>query len=247
MKRLIIIALLFFSAGWCFAENSQLLTVPSDSVKFPNERYSISLMGMYGYNYTWHSYGGIDINGHMPINQHFEMDAALEIHSASVCALTVVARPKFPIKKGEFFLDGSIHSRIFWGYKTTMLSFSGSFGYRMDYVSVQIGLLSNFIMDMELDYRTNNSHVYEPFNILYRLAVNVRPQRSCWNLQIAVANYTDYEYERTWLPIFMLRGNYNFLNHFSAILDIDFKSAGKFHLNNQFWGVNVRTGIKYMF
>lgn len=220
----------------------------SDTLKLPDERYSISLTGFYGWNNTWLSHGGVDVNAHLPVNPHFELDVATEYNSASIWAFTVVTRPKFPLRVGELFLDWGFHNRLFFAdYQTAWLSLTGSFGYRMDYVSVQFGIVSNFICDMKRDWKTEDENIYEPFNLLYKIAVNVRPFTSCWNIQLSMANYTDYEYERTWLPIFSVRGNYNFLNHFSAMLDVYFKSAGRFHLNNHFSGILVRAGIKYMF
>lgn len=217
-----------------------------DTLQLERDRYSVSLLGMYGYNHTWKSYGGFDLKGHIPVNRHFEMDAAFEYNSGSVCALTAVARPMFQLPVGEMFLDGALHCRFFVSpYDLAWFSMAASVGYRMDYVSAQLGIISNSIIDLAPG--SADKVVAEPFNLLYRLAVNVRPYTSCWNISLGIADYTDYEYERTWEPMLFVHGHYTFLDHFSALLDVDFKSAGAFHLNNHFWGIGVRTGFRYIF
>lgn len=231
-------------------EQEQDSMVPEICHSVPSERnrYSVSLLGMYGYNHTWSHYGGFDLKGHIPISRYFEADAAFEYNSGGVCALTAVARPMFPLPVGELFLDGAIHSRFFLSpYDMAWLTMAASIGYRMDYVSFQFGIMNNSLIDISKGASGATDIVAEPVNFLYRIAVNVRPYRSIWNITLGAANYTDYEYERTWESILFIHSHYTFRNHYSALLDVDFKPSGAFHLNAQFWGVMVRAGFKYYF
>jgi len=211
------------------------------------DKYSVTLMGVYGWNQTWKSHGGLDVIGYFPINQHFEAVAAAEYLSPKVFGATVTARPKFPLPVGEIFLDGSVHFRNFGMYKSADFTLAASAGYRMDYVSAQFGLISHTILDMERDKTGSSENLSEPFNMLYRVAFNVRPSTSRWNAGAGAANYTDFEYERTWEPMYFLHGKFNVDDHFTVLLRGDLKPAGAFHLNAQFWGVSVRAGVKYVF
>lgn len=233
MKKFLFSALvLFLAATFSYSQESH---------------YSVSLGGVYGWNDTWKSHGGIDAIGYFPINQHFEATASAEYLSPKVFATTVTARPKFPLPVGEIFLDGSVHYRQLSCYKTADFILAASVGYRMDYVSVQFGLASHTTLDLERDKGTASQNVSEPFNLLYRVAFHIRPATSRWNFGGGAANYTDFEYERTWEPMFFLDGLIGIDDHFSVLLRGDLKPAGAFHLNAQFWGIAFRAGIKYTF
>jgi len=223
-----------------------LMTATISMAQSP-ERYSVTLMGVYGWNGTWKSHGGVDAIGYLPINEHFEATASVEYLSSKTFAATATARPKFPLPVGELFLDGSVHFRNFAAYKTADFTLAASVGYRMDYVSVQFGLINHTILDMARDKKSESINVTEPFNMLYRAYFNVRPRSSRWNAGAGAANYTDFEYERTWEPMFFLHGHYDIDEHFTVLLRGDLKPAGAFHLNAQFWGIAARAGVKYTF
>jgi len=206
------------------------------------KRYSISALGMYGWNQTWKSHGGVDIIGYLPVSRHFEASAAMELHTPKTFAVTATASPKFKLPVGEIFIDGTIHYRQMSIWGTADLNLAASVGYRMDYVSVQIGLTPHFTLDLE-----QHQHITEPINMLYRLSVNVRPCSSRWNAGAGVANYTDFEYERTCEPMFFINGHFDINERFSIPARLDIKPAGAFHLTAQFWGISFRTGVKYTF
>lgn len=231
-KRLFAALILFLAATLSYSQES---------------RYSVTLCGAYVWNETWKSHGGIDAIGFFPINQHFEATASMEYLSPKVFSATVTARPKFPLPVGEIFLDGSVHYRQFFCYSTADFTLAASAGYRMDYVSAQFGLSNHTILDLERDKNSASQNVSEPFNLLYRVSFNVRPATSRWNAGGGAANYTDFEYERTWEPMFFLNGHYDIDNHLTVLLRSDLKPAGAFHLNAQFWGIAVRAGVKYSF
>ena len=211
------------------------------------EKPSLSVTGMYGWNETWQSHGGTDLKGEFPINPHFEACAAAEFITPGIFSVGATARPKFPLKTGELFLDGTLHFRNLAPYGIADFDIAASFGYRMDYVSVQAGIISHYTIDTERDNNGTSENVSEPINLLYKVYFNVRPSTSRWNAGAGVANYTDYEYERTWEPMYFIHAHYDFDSRLSLLFRTDLKPAGAFHLNAQFWGVAVRAGIKYTF
>ena len=206
------------------------------------ERPDISVMGMYGWNETWRNHFGADITGFIPLSRNFEADAAMEVHSPKTFSATVTARPKFPLGTGEIFIDASANYRLHGSYEIADLNLAASAGYRMEYVSAQVGIISHFTMDLE-----QRQNVTEPLNLLYRIAFNIRPSDSRWNAGGGVANYTPFEYERTWEPMYFLHGLYKVNGNISALLRCDLKPAGAFHLNAQFWGIAFRAGVDYKF
>lgn len=210
-------------------------------------RYSVSVMGMYGWNETWHSHGGIDVVGYMPFSRHFEAAAAAEIHNPSTFALTATARPKFPLAVGEIFIDGSLHYRAHASYGIADFNFAASAGYRMDYVSVQVGATSHFTFDLNRKNTGKSETIVEPLNLLYRVAFNVRPASSRWNAGGGIANYTDFEYERTWGPMYFLDGHFDVNDNLTVLARFDLKPTGVFHQVAEFWGAAFRAGVKYSF
>lgn len=210
-------------------------------------RYSVSVMGMYGWNETWHSHGGIDVVGYMPFSRHFEATAAAEIHNPSTFALTATARPKFPLAVGEIFIDGSLYYRAHASYGIADFTVAGSVGYRMDYVSVQVGATSHFTFDLNRKNTGKSETIVEPLNLLYRVAFNVRPASSRWNAGGGIANYTDFEYERTWGPMYFLDGHFDVNDNLTVLARFDLKPTGVFHQVAEFWGAAFRAGVKYSF
>lgn len=208
---------------------------------------SLTVMGMYGWNETWHNYGGVDIAAVLPAGGWFEAAVAAEVHNPKTYAVTATARPKINLKAGAIFLDCSAHYRAHASYGTADFNLAASAGYRMDYFSVQIGATSHFTYDLERKNGGKSENISEPLNLLYRASFNVRPASSRWNVGGGVANYTDYEYERTWVPMFFLDGRFDIDERLSVLCRFDLKSAGTFHGTAEFWGAAFRAGVRYSF
>ena len=210
-------------------------------------RYSVGLMGMYGWNETWKGYGGADVVGFMPFHRFFEATAVAELHSPGISAFTATARPKYQLPVGELFADGSFHFRHLAPYGVSDLNLAVSAGYRMDYVSVQFGVVSHLMIDNERVENLSPGRVKEPANFLYRVAFNVRPSSCRWNAGAGVADYTDFEYEHSCAPIYFIHGHYDLDDNFSVLLRGDLKPSGVIHMNAQFWGISFRAGVEYKF
>lgn len=224
--------------------------------------YSVMMLGEYGYNTTWGHFGGGEVRADLPFNDYFELDVAGEGLSSRVYTFSATARPKFPMPVGEMFLDGTLLFKAIPRNRMANYVMAASVGYRMDYVSVQAGIFGQVLRDLDMEYHSLDGHVVEPFNVLYRVQVNTRPEKSPWNIYLAASDYTELEYERHWQPIFMVGGYYDlpFYNVFSRsdnlrgnirnirlLTEVYFKPTGMFHLNATFYGVKAKLGVALRF
>lgn len=225
----------------CFDMSAQQNREPA------SERYSITVLGVYDHSRTFANQGGFDIAGHMPFNTYVEADAGFEYLGPKILAGTFVARPKLPLKVGELFLDAAIHLRAFRSFGTGTFSMAASFGYRMDYVSVQLGVQRTEILDFQKGAEKAGSNIVEPLNPILRIAFNVRPASSPWNISLGAGNFTLYQYERLYYPILFLGGHYDFSSHMSVLAEVDLKPSGIFNCTTNFNEISVRTGLTYSF
>ena len=226
------------------------------------KHYSVTVLGEYGYNTTWGHFGGGEVRAELPLNDYFELNLAGEALSSRVYTFSATARPKFPLPVGEMFLDGTLFYSAVQRNRIADYVMAASIGYRMDYVSVQLGAFTQIFGDLDYDYHSLSSYNVDPFNVLYRVQVNVRPEKSVWNLHLGAADYTELEYERHWQPIFFLGGYYDlpFYNVFSRsdnlrgnirnirlLAELYCKPTGMFHLNATFYGVKAKIGCALRF
>lgn len=216
-------------------------------IQFGTDRYSVRLNVGYNHNTTYGSHAGVDFGAFMPINEHFEMQADLRFSSANNHALGVQLRPKFAVPVGEFFLEGRLLSNLYKHDGYNDLTQALAVGYRMDYVSFQVGMSTRLIMESPYDWHSNSNIIVEPFNICYKLEVFVRPHTSPWNISLCASNMTDYQIERVWQPIFMANGRYNINEHWQVNLGALCKPTGMFHLNAKYYAAEVRAGFAYAF
>jgi hypothetical protein len=214
---------------------------------FGDRRYSVSGMVEYSYNKTWGHHANFDVQGFMPFNPHFEMDAKLQFSTANVHTLVLQMRPKFELPVGEMFLETDVYSRFVARNRMSDLTAALGVGYRMDYVSVMFGLYGRVLSDWDRSWYNNDSYMVEPFNLLYRVQVFCRPQNNPWNLSFMVANMDDYQMERMWQPLFMVGAWYDFDEHWRLNMAAQCKPTGMFHLDATFYGATLRAGFSYRF
>lgn len=230
MKKLILICLSLVS-----------LTVWAD------ERYSLSVLGSYSYNKTWGSFANLDVKAMMPVNKNIELEARVELSTTNVYTMTAVVRPKFALPVGELFADVQLYYRSYvranqWDYVTAL-----SLGYRMDYVSAQIGFFSRVMDVYKREWHSEAAYNSEPFNLLYRLQVNCRPTAENWNIWLAATNIDDYQIERAWAPFVQIGARYDVNEHWRVLVDGELKLAGMFHMNAELYSAYVRAGFAYTF
>ena len=214
---------------------------------FGDRRYSVSGMLEYSYNTTWGHHANFDIQGLMPFNPYFEMEARLQFSTANVHALALQFRPKFELPVGEMFLETDVYSRFVSRSQMNDFTAALGVGYRMDYVSVTLGVFARVLDDWNREWHTNDTYVVEPFNMLYRLEVFCRPQTNPWNLSFIFTDFDDYQMERMWQPLFAIKAYWDVVNHWRLNFGVQCKPNGMFHLDATFYGATFRTGFSYRF
>lgn len=214
---------------------------------FGDRRYSVSGMVEYSYNKTWGHHANFDIQSLMPINPHFEMEARLQFSTANVHSGALQLRPKFELPVGELFLETDVYYRAFARNRIGDITAALGVGYRMDYVSITLGVFSRVIDDWDRSWYTDESFVVEPFNLLYRIEVFCRPQNNNWNLSFMFSNIDDYQMERMWQPLFGIGAWYDINEHWRLNFMAQCKPTGMFHLDATFYGATGRVGFTYRF
>ena len=230
MKRLFLYSLLCLSA-----------------LAYAQSPYSLSLHAGYGHNLTYGSFATFDIDAQLPINQYFEAEANLRTSTANVHTLGVQLRPKFALPVGELFLEDRLMANFLLRDHVNEFAHAISLGYRMQYVSAQLGFFSRVMVPMPYERNSDNASISEPFKLLYRVEAFVRPATSSWNLAVAISNVDDYMMERPWTPMLYLRGWYDVNNHWRLHLAGKYKNAGMFHMNAHYYASELRVGAEYRF
>lgn len=230
---------IFFTLG--------ILAISPIALSNNTQRYSMSLHTGYAHNLTYGSYANFDIDANLPINQYFEMEANLRTNTANVHTLGVQLRPKFAVPVGELFIEDRLMARFVARDNVNEYAHAISCGYRMQYVCVQMGLLSRVMVPTPYVRNADNSYISEPFNLLYRIEAFVRPQTSCWNIAFAISNVDDYMLERAWMPMMYLGAWYDLDDHWRLRLSGKYKNAGVFHMNAHYYASEIRLGAEYRF
>jgi opacity protein-like surface antigen len=215
--------------------------------QYNDTSYAVTLHAGYAHNLTYGSFANFDVDAYMPINPYFEMEANVRTSTANVHSLGVQLRPKFAVPVGELFLEDRLMGRFVARDNVSEFAHAISLGYRMQYVSVQMGMLSRVIAPMPYERNSDDMHISEPFNFLYRVEAFVRPQTSCWNIAIAISNVDDYMMERAWTPMLYLGGWYNVDDHWRLRLSGKYKNSGMFHMNAHYYAAELRVGAEYRF
>lgn len=212
-----------------------------------SEQYSISLDMGYGHNLTYGSFANFDLGAYMPLNTHFEMQANVRMSTANTYAVGVQMRPKFALPVGEMYIEDRLLTSFIRREQFLDFVHALSVGYRMQYVNVQLGMTNRVMLPPTYELRAGDTFVCEPFDLLYRIEVYVRPATSVWNLSLALANVDEYQIERMWQPMFYLGGWYDIDEHWRISLNGKLKLAGMFHLNAHYYASEVRVGAEYKF
>lgn len=214
---------------------------------FGTRKYTVTGMVEYGYNTTWGHHGNFDVQALMPINPHFEMEAKCQLSTANVYTGYVQLRPKFELPVGELFVETGIMYRAVKRNRMGDFTAALGVGYRMDHVSVTLGMFGRVMDNWDRSWYSNETYVVEPFNLLYRIEVFCRPQDNPWNLTFSFSNIDDRQMERMWQPIFGIGAWYDPAEHWRVLLDVQCKPTGMFHLDATFYSATVRAGFSYRF
>ena len=223
------------------------LTASAGNPGFGDRRYTVSGLVEYSYNRTWGHHANFDIQSLMPINPHFEMEARLQFSTANVYTGALQLRPKFELPVGELFIETDILYRAVVRNQLGDITAALGLGYRMDYVSITLGVFTRVLDDYNRSWYNDETFVVEPFNLLYRLEVFCRPQNNPWNLSFMFSNVDDYQMERMWQPLFSIGAWYDVKDHWRLNFGVQCKPTGMFHLDATFYGATFRTGFSYRF
>ena len=156
-------------------------------------------------------------------------------------------RPKFELPVGELFIETDVYYKALARNRISDITAGLGVGYRMDYVSVTLGVFARVMDDWDRDWHSNDTYVVEPFNLLYRLEVFCRPQSNPWNLSFLFSNVDDFQMERMWQPLFGINGWCDVADHWRLIFGVQCKPTGMFHLDATFYGATARFGFSYRF
>lgn len=223
-----------------------LLAVYVSSVS-AQKPYSLTVMADYGYNRTWLSHGNLDVQAFMPVNPHVELEAKARLSTANVYAVSAMVRPTFALPVGDLFVETELlYNAIVRAHQHDLCT-AVSLGYRMDYVSVQVGMFARVMAPFDRNWHRDDKLESEPFNLLYRLEVFCRPQSSRWNINAIISNKDDYQMERMWQLLFALGTYYDVNEHWRVLGQVQCKPTGIFHQVASFYGAQVRAGFAYRF
>ena len=223
------------------------LAVSAANPGFGDRRYTVSGMVEYSYNNTWGHHANFDVQALMPINPHFEMEAKLQFSTANVYTGAFQLRPKFELPVGELFIETDMIYRAIARNQMGDITAALGVGYRMDYVSVTLGMFCRVIDDWNREWYSHETYIVEPFNLLYRIEVFGRPQNNPWNIWASFSNVDDYQMERMWQPLFGLGAYYDITDHWRVNAFVQCKPTGMFHLDATFYGATGRVGCSYRF
>ncbi len=137
-----------------------------NSPGFGNRRYTVYGMAEYSYNTTWGHHANFDIQGLMPVNPHFEMEARVQFSTANVHTGVLQLRPKFELPVGEMFVETDICFKGVVRNRLSDITAALAVGYRMDYVSITLGVFSRVLDNRDRSWYTNETYVVEPFNMV---------------------------------------------------------------------------------
>ena len=209
--------------------------------------YAIGMTGGYAYNNTYGHYGHISIDAFLPITYYFDAEVNVRTSTANVHDFAVHLHPKIILPVGELFLATRIRYNLFARNEFHSLSTSFCLGYRMDYVSAEIGYGSRVSAFIDLSKHTAENGISEPHNLVYRVELFARPPQAKWNISAYVTNITEYQMERMFTPIFGLRTTADIKDHWRFIFEGRCKPVGLSNFVPSFYGAEGVIGLMYRF
>lgn len=233
-KHIVFLLILLFSSSFLRAQEWEKHDFSAD----------VTALGVVGYNYTHQWYGGADVKGAFRVD-NVDFSLNIEALTSKTYSFGLTVSPSFEVcRNGFVFIDGTVHSRLFSKYDIFEFVYAGSAGFRMRHFSAQFGFFSRTIDDISREWHSLENYVAEPFNLLYKVSVSIMGYDNPWDVYLVGSNYTEFEYERMWEPIFTLGSRYDFKDRWSAVAEGTLKPSGMFHLDASFYNATLRVGVK---
>lgn len=234
-KRVVFLLIHLFSMTILNAQETRKHSLSTD----------VTAQGLVGFNNTYEWYGGVDMKGVLHLdNTDFHLN--VEALTKNVYSMGLSVSTAFELcPDGFFFVDGTLHSRIFGDYKVYEFVYAASAGFRMRHFSVQLGCYMKTIDDLNKESHTLRSCIIEPFVPLYNLTISIMGFDNPWDVYLNGANFNEFEYERMWAPLCTLGGRWDFKDRWSMVAEGTLKPSGMFHATVKFYGAMLRIGVFY--
>ena len=217
----------------------------------PGEHTVLSGKVEYGFNEVWGNHANFDIESLVPLNKYFDLGIGAQLSTANVYSFNFEVMPKFPLTvkhNRELYLNTRLLYRAVVRAKVHDFAWAFGMGYRQDYVDIFIGFNMRMMDAMHRRVDNNmNEMVAESIMPIYSLEVFGRPRDCRWNVSVKMANFTEYQIEHMWNPIFTIAGQYDPAPHWRVMAKVFFKPAGMFNMTASFYDVHALAGFSYIF
>ena len=214
---------------------------------YRDSTYAIGLSATYAYNETYEHHGTFSVDAYLPIHRYFEGEVNIRLQTVDVYDFGIKLRPKFILPVGELYFDTQIIYNLISRSYLQSVSGALSFGYRMDYLQVQVGYGSRFFSSLLKSRHNSETSVHEPHNLIYYVEVFARPHTSPWNISACVTDMTEYQMERMFTPMFILNSYVNIGEHWRIRMRGLCKPVGLSNLAPSFYGAEGTLGLTYRF
>lgn len=209
--------------------------------------YAVGLTGGYAYNNTYEHYGVFSLDAYLPITYYFEAEVNIRTSTANVHDFGVRLQPKFALPYGEMFLGTRVQYNLFARNKIHGATMALSIGYRMPYLSAEVGYGTRLSAIMGMSKRSTENGINEPHNLVYRVELFARPPEAGWNISACVTNITEYQMERMFTPVFSLQSTVDIGRHWRLRIEGACKPVGISNLVASFYGAEGVVGVMYRF
>lgn len=231
-RKILILAILFFPA---FTSQGQTLTPV------------VTAFGEYSYNATFGHQAALDLLADIPVNAHFEIRPGLQTSTAGIHTLALKTSTLMPISAGSLYMSNRFLFRDVVRSAMYDACLAVSFGYKWKWIDVEAGMFGRFMDAFDREWHSTDEIICEPFNLLYRIRLSLKPDTYIWNAYAEVADFDYFQMERMWQPSLVLGGRYDISGRLSIRAEAISKPSGMFHLNAEFYSITGRIGVTYQF
>lgn len=200
-----------------------------------------------GYNPVWGVYAGPEVAASYYVSNVAVMGQA-QILSCGVNTYGGTVRSIIaPLGKGALYFDATLLYKDL--VKNNAYDFVGavSAGLLTRHFQIQLGCFSRTLGNNDREDRSLEQRVTEPFNMLYKISANVDLGDTQWRGYATFSNFTDFEFERFYAPIYTIGGVRTLGKRSSLFTEIVIKPTGTFHLTAHGYSLIGRVGISYSF
>ena len=196
--------------------------------------YSLRADVGYAYNIVYGNHATFDMGAVLPINRNFVGEVSARATTANTYTIGFRIQPKFPIERnakdcGEVLLETSV------------------LVYRWEYVYAKVGYGMSMMAALVMSQHSTENSIFEPHNLVYYLEIFARPHTSPWNISACITDMTDFQMERMFTPIFILRSYVDVAEHWRLYFSGQCKPVGIANLAASFFGAEVSAGASYRF